>query len=88
MMDLKCTERFDEVEIGDIIEVSFTNEYTTGPPDIRRGIVDDLKYDEFLKSDVIVFGSFIVARHKSTQSSATNIITDVIKKEINPEYWL
>ncbi|MCD6435796.1 MAG: hypothetical protein J7L15_05360 [Clostridiales bacterium] len=83
------TKRFDEVEIGDIIEVSFSNVYSTpGSVDRRKGIVKKIGFDEDLNSKVICFDFYIVAEYKQNKKSAVNVITNIIKKSENPEYFL
>ena len=83
------TARFAQVEVGDMIEVEFTNRYTPiGTPATREGIVNKIKYDEGLESNVIRFDSYVVAEYRKSELSATNVITKIIKPQINPEYFL
>ncbi len=88
MMEEK-TERFDEVKIGDIIEVEFSTGNQKDKKEKRRGIVQDIKYDEDLMSNVILYDECcLIAEYRMSKTSGINNITKIITKETNPEYFL
>jgi hypothetical protein len=82
------TARFDEVEIGDIIEVDFSTGSSPNNITKREGLVKKIAYDSSLFSDTIIYGGYVVARTRKNNVSAINIITRIIKKEEHPEYFL